>query len=86
MEDQAGYVCMLHGDTCALARSVDDIVGEHSKGPPSDLNGQFFCLYVMGTVPTVMIYMLLIFRAHSPAHQQCVSLMPRPHPSKGRVW
>ena len=45
--------------------------------PPSDLNGRFsyifIYLYVTGTPHTVMLYVLLILRAHSPARQQCVA-------------
>ena len=31
-------------------------------------------MYVAGTVHTVMLYMLLILRVHTPARQQCISL------------
>ena len=33
--------------------------------PPSELNGQFLYMFVMGTVHTIMLYVLLILRAHS---------------------
>ena len=50
-------------------------IGERSE-PPSGLNRQFFCIHVFmfvtGNVHTVMLYVLLILRAHSPAHQQCI--------------
>ena len=40
------------------------------------MNGRFsISIYVTGIVHTVMLYVLLILRTHSPACQQCVAFI-----------
>ena len=65
---QKQLLSIAAGDTLHLLVSV--------ASPPSDVNGQFsiyIYIYVTRTVYTVMPYVLLILRAHSPACQQCLA-------------
>ena len=73
------HVC-IHAYACLYYMHI---LLARGASPPSDLNGRFFyiyicvcvcvCVCVMGTVHTVMLYVVLILCVHSPARQQCVA-------------
>ena len=75
---------LIYIEGCILLASI--------VSPPSDLNGQLYIyIYVTHTVHTVMLYVLLILRAHShsptmhsielglPIIVSCMTEMSTPH-------